>query len=179
MPDTAKLFGSDHFLHAGTALTVYPDLRFAVGTFDTWTQLHEVERDARLRTLAFDRFNCLALERLFGGKNVAAASQELANIQTLAFPGNRYPICCTSGPLATCLADQLGAGAPTLREALGHWLVPRHAAHFQKAIEEGKILLWIRLADADEERRAYQSLLAHSSNSVGVHDLVALPSAKK
>ena len=134
-------------------------------------------RDARLRTLAFDRFNCLALERIFGDKNVAAPS--LVNIQTLAFSGNRYPICCTSGPLATCLAEQLGAGAQTLREALGYWLVPRHAAHFQKAIEEGKILLWIRLTDADEERRAYQGLLAHSSNSVGVHDLVALRPPKQ
>src|SRR5262249_40361432 len=26
---------------------------------------------------------------------------------------------------------------------------------------------------ADDERRAYQTLLAHSSNSVGVHDLIA------
>jgi hypothetical protein len=36
----------------------------------------------------------------------------------------------------------------------------------------GKILFWIRVADANDERRTCQSLLAHSSNSVGVHDLM-------
>jgi len=54
-------------------------------------------------------------------------------------------------------------------------VVPRHVAHFQEAIEDGKILPRIRLADADDERRAYQSFLANSSNAVGVHDLVAQP----
>lgn len=35
----------------------------------------------------------------------------------------------------------------------------------------GQILLWIRLADAEDERRAYQTLLAHSSTSVDAHEL--------
>jgi hypothetical protein len=36
----------------------------------------------------------------------------------------------------------------------------------------GGVLLWVRVADADDERLAYQCLLVHSSNCVGVHDLV-------
>jgi hypothetical protein len=42
----------------------------------------------------------------------------------------------------------------------------------QQAVEEGKLLLWVQLFDNEDERRAYRSLLATSSNSVGVHDLV-------
>jgi hypothetical protein len=76
------------------------------------------------------------------------------------------------GPLADRFAERLRAGARTLEEALRHWLIPRHAAHFEDAVKAGKILLWIRVANADEERNAYQILLATSSNSVGVHDLV-------
>ena len=56
--------------------------------------------------------------------------------------------------------------------ALSRWLIARHAAHLQTAVEDGKILLWVQLFDYADERRAYQSLLASSSTSVGVHDLV-------
>jgi hypothetical protein len=83
-------------------------------------------------------------------------------------------MACTSGPLADCLMERLSSGAQSLKDALGHWLIPRHAAHFHDAVEAGKILLWICVVLADEERRAYQSLLACSSNSVGVHDLMPL-----
>jgi hypothetical protein len=79
-------------------------------------------------------------------------------------------ICCTSGPLADCLAKRLRLGAPSLKDALCHWLVPRHATYVEKTVESGKIRLWIRLGDDSEERPAYESLLANRSNSVGVHD---------
>ena len=95
--------------------------------------------------------------------------------QILAFPGNREPIGCTSGPLAHCLTERINASAVSLKEALGAWLVPRHAAHFQDVVEDGRILLWVRLISIEDERRAYRCLLRNSSNSVGVHDLVALP----
>ena len=62
--------------------------------------------------------------------------------------------------------------ASSLKDALGLWLIPRHAAHFEDAVLAPRILLWIRVGDADDERLAYKCLLVHSSNSVGVHDLV-------
>ena len=111
------------------------------------------------------------VENLFSGKTIMAPDHEPVAVQALPFPGSCELIACTSGPLANCLMERLESGAPSLKHALGLWLIPRHAAHFQDAIQEGQILLWIRVADADDERRAYQSLLAHSSNSVGVHDL--------
>ena len=142
-------------------------LRFAVGSFDTWPQLRSALGDLQLRGLAADSFNCLALRRIF------AASQEILTVQELAFPNHRETICCTSGPLADRLAGRLLLGAPSLKDALGHWLVPRHAAYFERTAENGKILLWVRVRSEGEERRACENLLATSSNSVGVHDFRA------
>ena len=149
-------------------------LRFAVGTFGSWTELHAALQDLRVRGVAHG-MNCLALHRVLDLAAATMPSNMSAPIELLAFPENREPIACTSGPLAECLAERLRLGAISLKDALSHWLIPRHAAGFQSAVENGKILQWIRVTDADEERRACQSLLASSSSSVGVHDLT-LPS---
>ena len=159
-------------MDAGISLTEQPKLRFAVGTFDSWPQIRAALSDLRARGLVLDSFNCLALERIFTGTALVAPNQEPVAVQSIAFPESAALIACTSGPLADRLLRRLAAGAHSLKEALGHWLIPRHAAHFEEAVRAGKILFWIRVGDADDERRAYQSLLAHSSNSVGVHDLV-------
>jgi hypothetical protein len=153
-------------------LTEQPKLRFVVGTFDNWPQVRDALRDLRTRGLVLDSFNCLALEHQFGGKIILAPDQEPVAVQTLPFAQSSEAMACTQGPLADRLMERIGSGARSLKDALGRWLIPRHAVHFQNAIEAGKILLWIRVTDADDERRANQSLLAHSSNSVGVHDLV-------
>ena len=175
MSDTGEHLRAGSSSHAGDALTELPHFRFAVGSFDSWLQLRNALEDSRLRGRALGSINCLALERVFAGERIATSFQEPVTVQKLAFPESREMICCTSGALADCLFDRLRSGSRSLEDALGHWLVPRHAAHFQAAVQDGKILLWIRLTDADDERRAYQSLLANSSNSVGVHDLGAPP----
>jgi hypothetical protein len=154
-------------------LTEQPKLRYAVGAFDSWAQLRDALRDLRARDLVLDSFNCLALERLFAGKTILAPDQKPIAVKVLPFPESSESMACTSGPLADCLMQRLGSGAQSLKEALAHWLIPRHAAHFHDTVEVGKILFWIRVVQADEERLAYQFLLACSSNSVGVHDLVA------
>jgi hypothetical protein len=148
-------------------LADWPNLRFAVGTFDSRQQLRSALDDLRLRGLVLDSLNCLAARRVFAGKTVIARSQEPVVIEEFASPDNGELLGCTSGPLAGCLVDRLGSGARSLEDALASWLLPRHAGHFQRAIEDGKVLLWIRLADADDERWAYQCLRATSSNAVG------------
>jgi hypothetical protein len=158
----------------GVLLAEQCRLRFVVGTFDSWPQLREALRDARARGLVLDSFNCLALERVLAGTTIVAPSQEPVAVQALRFSDNADLIACTCGPLADRLLERLNAGAHSLQDALGHWLVPRHAAHFVDAVEAGKVLFWIRVADVGDERRAYRSLLAHSAGAVGVHDL-ALP----
>ena len=125
-----------------------------------------------LAVLVLDSFNCLALKRLFSGKTILAPDHDLVVVRALPFDTSSQPIACTSGPLANCLAERLASGAPSLSHALGLWLIPRHAAHFEVTVQAGRILFWIKVADADDERNAYQTFLAHSSDSVGVHDIV-------
>ena len=83
-------------------------------------------------------------------------------LRELPFRANAELISCTPGPMADRLAGRLTKGAQTLKAALGHWLIPRHAAHLQGKPyrKDGKIVLWVQLFDNDDERRAYQSLLA-------------------
>jgi hypothetical protein len=147
-------------------------LRFAVATFDTWDDLRNALQHLSLEGLRSDVTSCLGLLHVFTGAAAIAALPAAAAIQELPFPENLHRICCTAGQLAQCLAERLRAGAPTLKVALAHWLIPRHAAQLQEAVEAGRIILWVQLFDNESERRAYRSLLARSSNSVGVHDLV-------
>jgi hypothetical protein len=88
----------------------------------------------RGRGLSPDSFNCLALKHVLAGE-VPATVNEWVGVQELAFSEIREPISCTSGPLARCLTERLRSGARNLKEALGHWLVPRYAAHFQAAVD--------------------------------------------
>jgi hypothetical protein len=170
--NTAKPFISSAYRAEIIPLTGKPKLRFAVGTFDSWAQVRNALHDLRIRGLVLDSFNCLAFERLFAGKTIVAPDRKPVTVEALRFAESSEPIACTSGPLADCLVERIDSGAQSLKDALGRWLVPRHAAHFVDAVEMGKILFWIRVADANDERRTCQSLLAHSSNSVGVHDLM-------
>jgi len=147
-----------------------PKLRFVVGTFDTWPQLHNALQDLRVRGVTSNSITSLALQPVFAGLIDAPSGPE--EVMVLPFPEGNEPICCTAGPVADSLAERLSAGAPTLQSALGHWLLPRHAAHFHRAVGNGQIILWVQIFDADAERYANQSLLANSSNAVGVHDLV-------
>jgi hypothetical protein len=146
--------------------------RFAVGTFDNWQQLSTVLEDLRLRGFILHSFNCLALKRVFSEKVFLTPSQKPVPIETLAFSSQSEDICCTSGPLATCLLASLEAGAKNLKDALSKWLIPKHAIYLERTLGEGNILFWLEVADPDEERSACQSLLATSSGLVGVHDFV-------
>lgn len=147
-------------------------LRFAVATFDTGDGLRSALHNLRRDGLRDDAFNCLGLEEVITGMASLAHLPAVA-CQRLSFPENLRPIGCTAGVLAECLAARLRAGTPTLKAALGHWLIPRHAAQLQDAVERGKIVLWVRLFDGEDELLVCRSLLAGSSLSVGVHDLVA------
>jgi hypothetical protein len=147
-------------------------LRFGVGTFESWPQVHAALGDARDRGFVLDSRSYLALDRVFADQVVVARAQKTLVIEALAFPAEAALIACTSGPFAECLAGRLRSGARSLNDALGHWLIPRHASHFAQAVQAGKIVLWLPISDADDERHAYATLLAHSSDLVGVHDLV-------
>ena len=157
----------------GNSLADQTTLRFAVGTFDSWLPLREALHEVRDFGIDFGSFSCIALEALFAGKTIVAPSRKPLVIEALPFPDNARLIACTSGPLANCLLRRLHLGARSLKDALGRWLIFRHATHFEDAVEAGKIVPWIRIADAHDERRACEWLFARSSGSVNVHDLIA------
>lgn len=147
-------------------------LRFAVATFDTWDGLRGTLQNLGADGLGSDAVSLLGLIRVLSAPAVRTHLPAAA-YQALPIPGNQPLIWCTAGLLAERLAGKLLAGAPTLNAALGHWLIPRHAAEIADAVENGRIVLWVQLFDSEGEHRAYRSLLAGSSHSVGVHDLVA------
>jgi hypothetical protein len=148
-------------------------LRFAVAAFDTWELVQPAVQDLADGRPQSQDFNYLGLQRVLAGAldPVAGDSCSLP-LRPLSFPGNPELICCTDGAVADRLAGRLGVGAQTLKAALSHWLIPRHAAHLQDAVESGRIVLWVQISDVESERRAYQSLLAKTSSPVGVHDLI-------
>jgi hypothetical protein len=154
-------------------LTAHPTaLRYAVATFDTWDGLLSALQHLDVDALQTEVFSCLGLQRVFAGDAAIGGLPAIA-IEKLPFPESVQPICCTAGRLAQRLLERLHAGAPTLEAALGHWLIARHAAELRDAVEHGRIVLWIQLFDSEDEHRAYRSLLARSSSSVGVHDIAA------
>ena len=153
-------------------VTNSPTLRFAVAPFDTWDGVQTTLSDLAFGSSLTKNSHCLGLQRVLGDRPKMAVNYGPIPLHQLPFPGNAELIGCTSGPVADRLAWRLSLGAPTLKAALSHWLIPRHAAHLQEAVERGRIVLWLQLFGDDDERRAYRSLLARSSNAVGVHDLI-------
>jgi hypothetical protein len=157
--------------HAGIPVAEPPKLHFAVGTFDSWQQLGEGLHDLPARGFVLDSFNCVALQRLFAGKTIVAPNQESVAVAALPFDEGSALIACTSGPLADCLLDRIDSGAHDLKDALSRWLLQRHAVYFQECgAGWPKSCSGSGLAMHTTNGRAYQTLLSHSSNSVGVHD---------
>jgi hypothetical protein len=145
-------------------------LRFAMGVFDAWPEVDGTVRELIGGGMSQSAFSVLGLCRVLA--LALSGDGGRMPLRELPFPANREVIGTTIGPLADRLAARLAAKADTPAAALGHWLIPRHAVQLQDAVVAGKIILLVQLFDNDDERRACQSLLARSSNSVGVHDIV-------
>jgi hypothetical protein len=172
MEEAGEIPGAQPAAHMDNRVTERTPLRFAIGIFDGWDGVKASVQDLAAAGMAAKNVHYLALQRVLGSRSPIERADNPMSLRELPFPGNAGMISTTPGLVAERLAARLGRGAQTLKAALGDWLIPRHAAHLQDAVEGGKIVLWVQLFDNDDERRAYQSLLARSSNSVGVHDLV-------
>jgi hypothetical protein len=139
-------------------------LRFAVAAFDTWADAHKVAQQLCAGPKPLCDISYLALQ----GRLSETTARPLLS---LPFGGNAA-LVCSMGPIADLLEPRLNAGSPSLRAALGTWLIPRHAAQLQRMVDNGKIVLWVQLADHVDEQRAYRTLMAAGCTSVSVHDLV-------
>jgi hypothetical protein len=151
-------------LTTATRVTSPSMLRFAVAAFDTWA-------DAQMATLELRSGSNFLCQISYLGLQDVLIGGPAPPLFDLPFPGSAAPIACSAGPIAERLAAKLTAGAPSLRAALSTWLIPRHAAQLQRAVESGKIVVWVGLVDDGDERRAYRTLLSARCHSVGVHDL--------
>jgi hypothetical protein len=150
---------------AATRVTDPAALRFAVAAFDTWADAHKVAQELCSGSNPLSGISYLGLRDVLSEDRAQPLSD-------LAFPGNAAPVVCSTGPVAERLAARLDAGMPSLQAALAAWLIPRHAAQLQRTVDNGKIVLWVQLADHADEQRAYRTLMAANCTSVGVHDLV-------
>jgi hypothetical protein len=166
---SGQIPGQQPVIDANELVTDHPTLRFAIAAFDTWPEVQKAFRALHAGGKALTDISYLAQERVLGEAK-ANDDRQIVHL----FSATSGGIGCSEGPLAARVAGRFASGATTLKAALGRWLIARHAAHLQQAVEEGKVLLWAQLFDNDDERRAYQILLATSSNSVGVHDLVGV-----
>ena len=153
-------------LTPATRVTSPAMLRFAVAAFDTLADAQKATQVLRSGSKPLCQISYLGL------RNVLRDGPP-PPLRDLQFPGSAAPIACSAGPIAERLSAKLTAGATSLQAALTTWLIPRHAAQLQRAVESGKIVLWVALVDDDDERRAYRTLLAARCNSVSVHDLAA------
>ena len=153
-------------------VTNAPMFRFAVAIFDGWDAAQKAIRDLSNGFSHPQNISCLGLQQVLEQRADARLNPDSPELRGLSFPNNTEGISCTAGPVADRLAERARLGARTLQAALGHWLIARHAAQLAQAIQDRKIIVWVQLFNDDDERRAYRSLLARSSHSVGVHDLV-------
>lgn len=161
-----QIHGAQRTANSDRAVTRHATIRFAVAPFNTWLAAEAAARELGTGDHPLTDISYLGLKAVL---LVGGASQALCE---LPFPDNGSLIACTEGPVAERLRTRLDTGDSTLQVALSQWLIPRHAAHLQRAVEQDKIIVWVGLLDSDDELRAYRSLLATGSISVGVHDLV-------
>jgi hypothetical protein len=139
--------------------------RFAVGGFHNWSGAQKTVGELRDGSKPLEDISYLGLRMALEGLPAVALTD-------LTFPRNTARLACSAGPIADRLAARALAGAPTLQAALCTWLIPRHADQIQQTVDKGQIVVWVRLDDADDERRAYRALLAAGCGWVGVHDLI-------
>jgi hypothetical protein len=139
--------------------------RLAVAAFNTWPDTRKAIDQLRDGSKPLQDISYLGLRT----KLQALPIQTLTD---LTFPLNERHVVCSAGHIADQLAARVVNGAPTLQAALCTWLIPRHAEQIQLTVDKGQIVTWVRLEDADDERRAYRALLAAGCGWVGVHDLI-------
>ena len=139
--------------------------RFAVAAFNTWSDAHNAIDQLRDGSKPLQDISYLGFRTALEGLPAQALTD-------LPYPGNVARIVCSAGHIADQLSTRALNGAPTLQAALCTWLIPRHAEQIQLTVDKGQIVIWVRLEDADDERRAYRALLAAGCGWVGVHDLI-------
>jgi hypothetical protein len=82
-------------------------------------------------------------------------------------------IVASGGTLAALVAGAALAGGAggLIGSILAKWVGDRHAHHLQEQMDRGGLLLWVRIREAEDEKRAVEILKKHSGSEVHVHAL--------
>lgn len=73
--------------------------------------------------------------------------------------------------LAVAAAAMAGGGGGMIGAILARNMESRHAKWLQHQLDEGGLLLWVRVTDEKTERCAVEALRRHSADDVHVHEL--------
>lgn len=88
-------------------------------------------------------------------------------------------VVASGGAIAALLIGVAAAGGAggLIGAALARLVGRHHAQYLQQHLDRGGLLLWVRTADADEERLACDLLARHGAEDVHVHALPEPPGA--
>ena len=157
---------------------VSPNLRFVVGSLTNFEQAEDALDDLLKHSLPKDAISILARQdllshdaRAFGVLDRDAASPSEGDLLT----SRGKKILCLGRSLNCALQDRAGHGSKSLKDALQHWLLPRHAGSLSEIVDRGWILIWAEVHTPEEEHAASLSLLRNSRGTVEAHDFIAEP----
>ena len=77
----------------------------------------------------------------------------------------------SGGAVAAALGALVGAGlgGMAINEVIERYTANRHSADFAKALAEGAVLLWVRVANPDREAPALRLLEAAGGRNAHIH----------
>lgn len=151
--------------------------RHAVGVFHRAATLRSSLSDLMTAGTECDALCLAAQQALMGsleppdggvGEIFAGLSSDTIFVER---DGRSVPVRIASGARCGKLVAILDGGGTAGRPWLGQSLIPRHARTLEDHLVAGRYLLWVRLFDAEDEKRVCTILLKHSEFPVQVHDL--------
>jgi hypothetical protein len=82
-------------------------------------------------------------------------------------------VVASGGGLAAAIAGAAiaGGGGGLLGSIAARFIGKAHADNLQAQLDKGGLLLWVRTADADEEKRALEILRKYGGEDVRIHEL--------
>lgn len=108
---------------------------------------------------------------------VIPASELAAHERTMASVNSILPILlgagvvvATTGPLAAIVVGALTAGT-LLSTTLAGLVDSRYAEHLDEQLERGRVLLWVRTPEPEQEKKAMEILGRHAGRDVHIHEM--------
>ena len=154
--------------------------RHVVAVFHDGARLREALRALDLGGVRASNLCLLAGQKTVEDRlhpSLEGASRDILSslLNAMAETGTVYrfgPVLVSAGSLANFFSKSQHEKPKAVGSLLERWLLFRHAVCLQEELDAGGCLLWVRVRDGEEERRACGILLRHSERPVQVHDLI-------